>query len=109
VSGTLNEALPMPANVGCIHLPFLIIAMPHTDCSLFEDLEAALQTGLSEKRTAPPRRVTDLFPSDADRLDEKQISAFDDVPVQLIEKIETRTSQKLSSQRPATASILTGS
>jgi hypothetical protein len=61
--------------------------------SLFDDLDAALQSGSSEKqsgsskkRVALLRQVTDLFRSAADRLNEKQIRVFDGVLVQLIER-----------------------
>ena len=42
------------------------------------------------------RKVTDLFLSEADRLSEEQISIFDGVLVQLIERIETRTLAEIS-------------
>src|ERR1035437_1760950 len=42
------------------------------------------------------RQVTDLFLSEADRLNEEQIGVFDDVLVQLIERIETRTLVEIS-------------
>jgi len=55
--------------------------------SLFDDLDTALQSGSSEKRVAMLRQVTDLFLSEADRLNEEQIGVFDDVLGQLIERI----------------------
>ena len=64
--------------------------------SLFDDLDAALQSGSSEKRVAMLRRVTDLFLSEADRLNEEQIGVFDNVLVQLIERIEARTLVEIS-------------
>ena len=64
--------------------------------SLFDDLDAALQSGSSEKRVAMLRQVTDLFLTEADRLNEEQIGVFDDVLVQLIERIETRTLVEIS-------------
>ena len=64
--------------------------------SLFDDLDAALRSGASEKRVALLRQVTDLFLSPADRLNEKQIRVFDGVLVQLIERIETRTLVEIS-------------
>jgi uncharacterized protein (DUF2336 family) len=64
--------------------------------SLFDDLDAALQSGSSEKRAAMLRQVTDLFLSEADRLNEEQIGVFDGVLVQLIERIETRTLAEIS-------------
>jgi hypothetical protein len=38
--------------------------------SLFDDLDAALQSGSSEKRVAMLRQVTDLFQSEGNRLNE---------------------------------------
>ena len=70
--------------------------MPDAAGSLFDDLDAALQSGSSEKRVAMLRQVTDLFLSEADRLNEEQISVFDNVLVQLVERIETRTLVKIS-------------
>jgi uncharacterized protein (DUF2336 family) len=64
--------------------------------SVFDDLDAALQSGSSEKRVAMLRKVTNLFLSEANRLNEEQIGIFDDVLVQLIERIETRTLVEIS-------------
>lgn len=64
--------------------------------SLFDDLDAALQSGSSEKRVAMLRQITDLFLSEANRLNEEQIGVFDGVLVQLIERIETRTLAEIS-------------
>lgn len=64
--------------------------------SLFDDLDAALQSGSPEKRVAMLRQVTDLFLSELDRLNEEQIGVFDGVLVQLIERIETRTLAEIS-------------
>lgn len=64
--------------------------------SLFDDLDAALQSGSSEKRVAMLRQITDLFLNEADRLNEEQIGVFDDVMVQLIERIEARTLAEIS-------------
>jgi len=75
---------------------FVGTAMPEGEGSLFDDLDAALQSGSSEKRVAMLRQVTDLFLSEADRLNEEQISVFDSVLVQLIERIEARTLAKIS-------------
>jgi uncharacterized protein (DUF2336 family) len=68
----------------------------NADSSLFDDLDAALQSGSSEKRVAMLRQVTDLFLSEADRLNEEQISVFDGVLLQLIARIETRTLAEIS-------------
>jgi uncharacterized protein (DUF2336 family) len=64
--------------------------------SLFDDLDAALQSGSSEKRVAMLRQVTDLFLSEADRLNEEQIGVFDGVLVQLIDRIEARALVEIS-------------
>jgi hypothetical protein len=56
--------------------------------SLFDDIDAALQSGSSEKRVAMLRQVTDLFSREADRLSEAQIGVFDGVLVRLIERTE---------------------
>lgn len=66
--------------------------------SLFDDLDAALQSRSSEKRVAMLRKVTDLFLSEAGRLTEEQIGVFDGVLVQLTEKIEARTLAEISAR-----------
>lgn len=84
-------------------------------------LDAALQSGSSGKRVVMLRQITDLFLNEADRLNDEQLGVFDDVLVQLIERIETRTlpeinegrtreaqirfRQVVEAQRPAAASI----
>jgi hypothetical protein len=88
---------------------------------MFDDLDAALQGGSPEKRAVMLRQITDLFPNEADRLNDQQVGVFDDVMVQLIDRIETRTlpeigegrtretqnrfRQVVEAQRPAAASI----
>jgi uncharacterized protein (DUF2336 family) len=71
--------------------------------SLFDDLDAALQSGSSEKRVAMLRQVTDLFLGEADRLNEQQIGVFDNVLVQLIERIESRTLAEISERLASVA------
>jgi len=71
--------------------------------TLFDDLDAALQSGSSQKRVAMLRQVTDLFLSEADRLNEEQIGVFDDVLVQLIDRIEARTLAEISGRFAAVA------
>jgi uncharacterized protein (DUF2336 family) len=71
--------------------------------SLFDDLDAALQSGSPERRVAMLRQVTDLFLSEADRLNENQIGVFDNVMVQLIERIESRTLAELSERLASVA------
>jgi uncharacterized protein (DUF2336 family) len=64
---------------------------------LIAELEGAVKGGSPERRVKMLRQVTDLFLSDADRLNEKQIGVFDDVLVRLIERMESRTLAQLSS------------
>jgi uncharacterized protein (DUF2336 family) len=66
--------------------------------SLFDDIDAALQSGSSEKRVAMLRQVTDLFLSQANRLNDEQIGIFDNVLVQLIKKMESRTLVEISAR-----------
>ena len=58
--------------------------------ALIVELESAVKGGSSERRLQMLRQVTDLFLSDADRLNENQIGVFDDVLVRLMEQMETR-------------------
>jgi uncharacterized protein (DUF2336 family) len=63
---------------------------------LIAELEGAVKGGSSERRVQMLRQVTDLFLSDADRLNENQIGVFDEVLVRLIERMEARTLVQLS-------------
>ncbi len=56
--------------------------------SLIEDLETAIKQGDPGSRVQTLRRITDLFLHDANRLNDEQISVFDDVLCLLAEKIE---------------------
>ena len=73
-----------------------VTAMPEGEGSQFDYLDAAFQSGSSKKCLAMRRQVTDLFLSEANRLNEEQISVFDNGLVQLAERIETRTLVKIS-------------
>lgn len=64
--------------------------------SLFDELDAALQSGSSDRRLGMLRQLTDLFLTEADRLSEEQVGVFDLVLVQLIDRIETRTLVEIS-------------
>ncbi len=64
--------------------------------TLAKDLEQAVRSGSPDRRVEMLRKMTDLFLSDADRLNEKQIKVFDDVLVRLMEQIEARTLAQLS-------------
>jgi uncharacterized protein (DUF2336 family) len=63
--------------------------------ALIAELESAVKSGSSERRLQMLRQVTDLFLSDADRLNENQIGVFDDVLVRLMEQMEVRTLEQL--------------
>jgi uncharacterized protein (DUF2336 family) len=60
------------------------------------DLEEALKGGSAEKRVETLRRVTSLFLSDCDRLNEQQVQVFDDVLVHLIQRVERGALAELS-------------
>ncbi|ABE61384.1 conserved hypothetical protein [Nitrobacter hamburgensis X14] len=64
--------------------------------ALIVELESAVKGGTSERRLQMLRQVTDLFLSDADRLNENQIGVFDDVLVRLTEQMEARALAQLS-------------
>lgn len=64
--------------------------------ALIAELESAVKGGTSERRLQMLRQVTDLFLSDADRLNENQIGVFDDVLVRLTEQMEARALEQLS-------------
>ena len=64
--------------------------------SLIGELEDAVKNGSPEKRVATLRRVTSLFLDEFDRLNEQQISVFDDVLVHLMQRIETKALVQLS-------------
>jgi uncharacterized protein (DUF2336 family) len=64
--------------------------------SLIGELEQALQNGSPEKRIATLRRVTNLFLDEGNRLNEQQISVFDDVLLHLVQRIETKALVELS-------------
>src|SRR5437868_7675248 len=67
-----------------------------TSAALIAELDSAVKGGSPQRRVNILRQVTDLFLSDADRLNETQISVFDDVLVELIEQVEARTLAHLS-------------
>ena len=63
--------------------------MPQADRFSFDDLDAVPRNGSPDKRVDTLRRVTDLFLSDGDRLNDAQIGVFDRVIEQLINQIVT--------------------
>ena len=66
--------------------------------SLIDDLETAIKQGNPASRVETLRRITDLFLHDADRLNDEQISVFDDVLCLLAEKIEKTALVELGSR-----------
>ena len=64
--------------------------------ALFQELELAVSGGSSSRRVDMLRQITDLFLSDADRLNAAQVGVFDDVLVRLIERVEARALAQLS-------------
>src|ERR1700739_2707561 len=64
--------------------------------SLLSELEDAIKCGSQDRRIATLRRVTDLFLSESERLNENQIAVFDDVLCQLVKRIETKAIVELS-------------
>jgi uncharacterized protein (DUF2336 family) len=64
--------------------------------SLISELENAIESGSKDKRVDTLRRITDLFVSDADRLNDQQIDVFDDVLGHLIKRIEGKALAELS-------------
>lgn len=66
--------------------------------SLIDDLETAIRQGNPASRVETLRRITDLFLHDADRLNDEQISVFDDVLCLLAEKIEKTALVELGSR-----------
>jgi uncharacterized protein (DUF2336 family) len=64
--------------------------------SLIAELEEAVQSGSREKRVETFRRVSDLFLSNADRLNDEQIGVFDDVLLHLIKRVENKALAELS-------------
>lgn len=65
---------------------------------LIADLESAVRTGTPERRTEMLRKITDLFMSTSDLLDDAQIDLFDDVLIRLIVKMEAVTLSRLAAQ-----------
>jgi hypothetical protein len=63
--------------------------------SLFDNPDAALQSGSSAKRVAMLWQVTDLFPSEADRLPDRSHQAVSMAP----QAIAGRNSRKMAVQR----------
>jgi uncharacterized protein (DUF2336 family) len=69
--------------------------------ALIAELDKAVNGHSSQRRAEILRKVTRLFLSDADRLNEAQIGVFDDVLVRLIERVEAQVLTQLSSSLSA--------
>jgi hypothetical protein len=81
--------------------------VPNADsASLFDELDAAIQCGSSEKRAAMLRQVTDRLFREADRLNEEQIGIFDGVLLQLTDRIEARKLAEISERLAPVAKAL---
>jgi uncharacterized protein (DUF2336 family) len=66
--------------------------------SLLAELETAVHGSPPEKRIATLRRITDLFLKGANRFNDQQIRLFDEVLMQLVERIEAKALSELSDQ-----------
>lgn len=64
--------------------------------ALMSELEDALQSGAPERRVMLLRRITDLFLSDANRLNEEQVGVFDEILTHLAHRIEERVLSQIS-------------
>ena len=64
--------------------------------ALMSELEDALQHGAPERRVELLRRITDLFLSDANRLNEAQVGVFDEILTHLAHRIEERVLAQIS-------------
>jgi uncharacterized protein (DUF2336 family) len=72
------------------------MGMNSKETSLLDDLEVALQAGSSDRRLDMLKRVTNLFVTDAPRLNDAQVDVFDDVLCHLIENVEARALGEVS-------------
>jgi uncharacterized protein (DUF2336 family) len=73
----------------------LTVSMPASN-ALPTDLEGTAKADASERHARMLRQMTDLFLSDAERLNENQIGVFDEVLACLIERMEAQTLAQLS-------------
>src|SRR4249920_2061615 len=70
--------------------------MPARPESLIAELERSVRVDDSATRLNTLRQVTDLFLNESDRLNDEQISVFDDVLGLLIDRIESKALAELS-------------
>lgn len=64
--------------------------------TVIDELQEAITSGSDEKRIETLRRITDLFLSQADRLNDAQVELFDDVLKHFVDRIESKTLAELS-------------
>jgi uncharacterized protein (DUF2336 family) len=64
--------------------------------SLISELEDAVRRGIPEKRIETLRRVTNLFLSESEQLNEEQVQVFDEVLGHLITRLESKALVELS-------------
>jgi uncharacterized protein (DUF2336 family) len=76
--------------------------------SLIAELHGATKSGSAQRRVRMLRQVTELFLSDADRLNEDLIGVFDEVLLHLIERTESRTLAELSAELAETVTAPRG-
>ena len=72
--------------------------MLNTECSIVEEVEAAIRAGSADKCLATARRVTDLFLASAGSFNDEQIELFGDVFERLINTIELLALVNVSSR-----------
>jgi uncharacterized protein (DUF2336 family) len=75
-----------------------MMAKPKASKSLIVELERATHSGSPERCAETMRRVTDLFLSGADRYSEDQVLLFENVLGFLVERIERRAREELSTR-----------
>lgn len=66
--------------------------------ALITELESAVHGSSLDKRSVTLQRIADLFLSNADRLNDKQVGLFDDVLMQLIKRVEIKALAELSTR-----------
>ena len=74
------------------------MAKPRASESLIVELERATNSGSPERCVETMRRVTELFLTGADRYSEEQVLLFENVLGLLVERIERRAREELSTQ-----------
>ena len=93
----------LPILMDRLRIQFVTTSQPQNmpisnNASLIAELEAAINGGSQEKHAETLQRVTDLFLGNVDRLNDAQISTFDDVLCLLIKRIETKALAELSAR-----------